>query len=103
MRPLENNKAVKHLCHDYAECGKSSFNYKLLPGVVCPQPGFPSLDWLRVAGLEFREIFVQKVSFKQALCIIPTCKEDYASGDFEAYINSLCGQASPELYVDFPW
>lgn len=64
MRPQERNKAVKHLCHDYERCGTASFSSKLLPGVVRPQPGFPSLDWLRVADLDFRDVFVQKVAFK---------------------------------------
>lgn len=90
MRSLDNNKSVRVICEDYICCGTASFSAKLLPGARCPQPDFPSLHWLQVQDLEFRDVFVQKVGFKQALAKIPKCKEDYSPADFEAYIHALC-------------
>lgn len=103
MRPLESNKSVRVMCDDYICCGTASFSAKLLPGARCPQPDLPSLHWLQVQDLEFREVYVQKVAFKQALAKIPKCKEDFSAADFEAYIGALCQSQSPELYVEFPW
>jgi hypothetical protein len=100
---MANNKAVRHDCHDYANCGKASFRSTLLKGVVSPQPDLPSLHWLQVADLEFRDVFVQKVAFKQALAKIPSRKEDYSATEFEAYVSDLAASSSPEIYVDFPW
>jgi hypothetical protein len=46
-------------------------------------PDFPSLHWLQVNEIVFKEIFVNKVPFKMALCRIPKCKEDLNGTNFE--------------------
>jgi 5'-3' exonuclease len=63
MGPLEDDRTKTVVQYDYEKVGQYCFPSKLLPGVVTPQPGFPSLHWLNVADLDFADVYVQKVRF----------------------------------------
>ena len=70
------DKTIKQICTDYGKCGTSCFSSKLLAGVREPMPDFPSLHWLQVNEIVFKEVFINKVAFKIGLAKIPKCKED---------------------------
>ena len=102
MRALAADRSRRDECEDYASVGQASFSSSLPPGVRCPQPDLPSLHWLQANDLEFREVFVQKVPFKQSLVKIPRCKEDFQGSEFERFIHEFATSKVPELYVEYP-
>lgn len=102
MAPMPNDRTRTAIQHDYEKVGQFCFPSALLPGVVRPQPDFPSLHWLNVAELEFAEVYVQKVRFLRALAKVPQYKEDTSGADFENWIYDFAEAKLKELYVHFP-
>ena len=103
MGPLDNDRSKTVVQRDYENVGSFCFPSKMLPGVVKPQPGFPSLLWLNVDSLDFAEVYVQKVCFHKALVKVPQYKEDTNGADFEDWIYKFANSRLKELYVNFPW
>jgi hypothetical protein len=51
MDELRYDRSNFKYSNDYEKVGSSSFSSKLLPGVITPMAGFPSLFWLNVNDL----------------------------------------------------
>lgn len=58
--------------------------------------------WLNADGLDFAEVYVQKVCFHRALVRVPQYKEDTNGKDFEDWIYRFEESRIQELYVNFP-
>ena len=71
MKDYPNDRTRVVIQRDYEQVGQFCFPSKQLKGVVSPQPDFPSMHWLNVAELDFAEVYINKVCFKQALAKVP--------------------------------
>jgi 5'-3' exonuclease len=99
---LSQDCSEEEIHHDYEKVGQFAFSCSLSKGVKHPMPDFPSLRWLNVTDLRYTEKYINKVSFKQILAVVPQCEEDLNGGAFEDWIYDYVDNGNSEMFVNFP-
>lgn len=102
MNDLKHDCSAMEMRHEYEKCGQFCFDSKQLPGVIYPQPDFPSMQWLNVTSLKVTEKFINKVRFESLCASVPATLEDQSGGDFEDWIYNFAESKAAEIFVNFP-
>ena len=103
LEALKDNYVTVEVVSEYRNVGQYSFKPELLPGVQWPSIDFPSLKWLGANSVTYDEKVINQVPFQRVLVRVPSCLEDQASEELEAFVYKFAKQASKELYVGYPW